>query len=306
MPDPTLNRPPQRNGSTLIHPPASSATPGLKSPKLNADSGTHSSGQEVLQHDAYLRQEMTRLSEENRNLLTILGSGSSSGGPAGNEAQECERLRAENAELRRTIAELEELINSDPSGGAKAWAEKEKEYDSLLEQKSEVIRSLHLKIQELQEQAPAKAGPLPPNEEELQAVCDELERERTQLDLERREIQQDRAQLQEDEESLMKQMREMEMAMSRERAELARQRNDLQRLHNDIKHELELAARDASLRDRLVGLQRRHQDITTRKGASPVASPASAPPSGSKSPPPQAPPRKESSGILGRLFGSGK
>jgi hypothetical protein len=248
---------------------------------------------------------MSRLNEESRNLLANFGSGIHSEGPSGEEPQQLESLRAENAELHRTVAALEQLIDSDQGQAAKTWADKEKEYDSLLEEKSEVIRNLHLKIQEMQERAPVKSAPLP-NEEELQAVCDELERERAQLELERREIQEERAQLQEDEESLMKQMRDMEMSMSRERAELARQRNDLQRLHNDIKHELELAARDASLRDRLVGLQRRHQDITTRKGANPVAAPSppqAVPPPAAKSPPPKAPVKKESS-ILSRLFGS--
>jgi chromosome segregation ATPase len=199
------------------------------------------------------------------------------------------------------------LAKASQDPDAQAWPEREKEYDSLLEEKSEVIRSLHLKIQEIQElhdQAPPR--PAPPNEEELQAVCDELERERAQLELERREIQQERTQLQEDEESLMKQMRDMEMSMSRERAELARQRNDLQRLHNDIRHELELAARDASLRDRLVGLQRRHQDLNNRKGVSPA--PEQAPPAAAvnhAAPAAKAPPPKKESGLFRRLFKSG-
>jgi hypothetical protein len=249
---------------------------------------------------------MSRLSAENRELLATLGEtlGSES---APQEEGEADRLRAENAELRRLIAEMEQVFGADQGEPAKAWADKEKEYDSLLEEKSEVIRSLHLKIQELQEQlnqSGRRSAPLP-NEEELQAVCDELERERAQLEVERREIQHERSQLQEDEEALMKQMREMEMAMSRDRAELARQRNDLQRLHNDIKHELELAARDASLRDRLVGLQRRHQDLTNRKGASPApeARPAAAAPG---QPAPGSQPLRKESNILRRLFGSGK
>ena len=102
------------------------------------------------------------------------------------------------------------------------------------------------------EQRPS--GP-PPREEELMMLSEELERERRQL--------------KEDEEALMEQMREMEVQMARERAELARQRNELQRLQTDLRHELEMAARDGTLRERLAPMQRRHQDISTRRGAAP-------------------------------------
>ena len=105
----------------------------------------------------------------------------------------------------------------------------------------------------------------------------------------------------------MQQMRQMELAMSRERVELARQRSELQRLHNDFQHELELASRDGSLRDRLAGLQRRHQEVMNQKGAAPssVTRPASTP---NLMPPVSAPtpaPKKGNSGLLRRLFGGG-
>src|SRR5262249_54803192 len=159
---------------------------------------------EFLRDDALLLQEMTRLSAENRELLATLGETLGSETPPQEEGDPA-RLRAENAELRRAGAGMEKGLRAAPDNGAKARAEKEKEYDNLLEEKSEVIRSLHLKIQELQEQAAQssrRSAPLP-NEEELQAVCDELERERAQLEVERREVQQERAQLQEDEQTLM-------------------------------------------------------------------------------------------------------
>src|SRR5262249_56612934 len=91
-------------------------------------------------------------------------------------------------------------------GASEGGAERKREYEALLEEKSEVIRSLHQKLQEYQERPTAVA----PKEAELVALSEQLE--------------QDRRQLQEDEESLMQQMRQMEMTMSRERAELARQR----------------------------------------------------------------------------------
>jgi chromosome segregation ATPase len=247
-----------------------------------------------------LLEDLNQLSKRNRELLSVLGEGAGSD-PEVSMSADAGRLRAEIVELRRTIAELEA---NGAASSDKVGAERQKEYDALLEEKSEVIRSLHLKIQELQEQVTISNLP---NEQELQAVCEEMERERAQLDLDRRQIEQDRTQLQGDEEALMTQMREMEMSMSRDRAELARQRNELQRLHNDIKHELELAARDASLRDRLEGLQRRHQEINQRKGAAPAADSRAAAPRPQPAPAaiPVKPAKKES-GLLRRLFGSGK
>jgi DNA repair exonuclease SbcCD ATPase subunit len=204
--------------------------------------------------------------------------------------QALEEVRLENAELRQTLAELQRILE-DARLREENWTRQEKEYEGLLEEKSEVIRDLHRKLKELPEgperaAAPA-AGPLP-REEELLALHEELERERRQL--------------QEDEETLMRQMRDMELQMSRERAELARQRTDLQRLHTEIQHELELAARDATLRERLAPLQRRAQDVVHRRGAAPPKdhTQAPAPPAASV---PAAGAPKESSGLFRRLFG---
>ncbi len=295
MAEPLPSRQPYRNGAS--NKPRLPGRGGL-TPLTGADPDA-AGRPEMLGQDAFLLQDLSQLGEDGKNLVAMLGA--ENGGEDGHtEADELERLRAENAELRCTVAELRQQPEAGGAEGAN-WKDREKEYDSLLEEKSEVIRSLHLKIQELQNLAAGKAPVRLPNEDELQAVCDELERERSQLDLERREIERERAQIKDDEESLMKQMRDMEMAMSRERAELARQRNELQRLHTDIRHELELAAREASLRDRLVPLQRRHQDISNRKGAAPqteirkavAPDPAPAP----------APPPKKESGLFRRLFG---
>lgn len=166
---------------------------------------------------------------------------------------EAARLRAENAHLRESLAQLEALLQQQADGqrpAAADWAEREKEYERLLEEKSEVIRELHSKIQELQERP---AGATLPREEELLALSEELERER--------------AQLKEDEEALMQQMRDMEVQMARERAEMARQRTELERLHKEIHHELETAARDIVLRQRLAPLQRRQQELANHRGA---------------------------------------
>jgi chromosome segregation ATPase len=244
--------------------------------------------------------------------------------PMGSNADvpEIDILRQENSELREHAEELERLLNekAPPSN------DQQKEMEALLEEKSDVIRQLHLKIQELQanpaaaapegadpsiqqeskselidqlqqqvEELQAKPAPATPREEELLALHEELEEERRQL--------------KEDEESLMQQMRQMEVQMSRERAEMARQRSELQRLHNDIRHELELASREAELRDRLQPLQRRHQEMTHRKGAEPIReaapapTPAPAPSLRQNGTPPQKPGARDKSGLFKRLFG---
>jgi len=197
-----------------------------------------------------------------------------------------EQLRLENTELRRTLAEYERALQESRQM-EEAWTERQREYDSLLDEKSDVIRELHRKLQETQA-TPERPSGVAPREEELLALHDELERERRQL--------------KDDEEALMAQMRDMELQMSRERAELARQRNDLQRLHTEIRHELELAARDATLRDRLAPLQRRAQEAISRRGSAPAANPTQLMPNAG-SPPAEESRKTKESGVFRRLFG---
>jgi chromosome segregation ATPase len=221
--------------------------------------------------EAALRQEVRRLTEENQQLLGLLASGDVAG--------ELERLRAENAQLQNSVAEFEALLEGE--GKSNAWAEQQREYEALLEEKSEVIRDLHQKIQELREQAEqaAHAAPRPKADADTPATEQELQEMMVALDQQRR-------QLEDDEEAVMSQMRQMEMSMARERAELARQRAELQRMHNELKHEIEQAARDGALRERLQHLQRRQPDGSAR--------------------PSDPTPAPKSSGVLRRLFGSGQ
>jgi hypothetical protein len=211
-------------------------------------------------------------------------------------AEDVDMLRAENAALRCTVDELEKLLE-ERMQLAESLAERQRDQETLLEEKSEVIRELHIKLQECSAAGIPRESAASPREEELLALSEELELERRQL--------------REDEEALTAQMREMEVQMSRERAELARQRNDLQRLHSEIIHELELASRQASLRDRLQPLQRRHQEMLHRKGFEPAReapppvptnpTPASAPTPVPEVQEPERP--KDHSGLLRRLFG---
>jgi hypothetical protein len=233
--------------------------------------------------DARLHEEMQRLAAINQELL---GQTSPESPAAYNldESGELAQLRKENADLRAHIAELEQSLGSPNQS---TWEDQQKEYEALLEEKSEVIRSLHLKIQELGEQ---QAPPAEEGAEELDA---------TKL---KKEIAELRRQLEEDEESLMQQMRQMEMAMSKDRAELARQRSEIQRLHNEVNHEIEIASRDPGLRERLVALQRLQGEITGRKSPGNASSPASKEPAEPTTAPKRAA-KAESSGLFRRIFG---
>jgi len=228
------------------------------------------------------------------------------------DQSEAELLRAENEELHSMLAELKRELEGASAGQNDNWDEREKEYETLLEEKSEMIRNLHVKMQEMERNAanaPRAPVEAPADQEELLALSDELERERCQLEQERQQTEEDRRQLREDEDAMMRQMREMELQMAKERAELARQRNELQRLHSEIRHELELAQRDAAVNERLKLLQRRHREQTP--GGAPGGDddddapppPRKKPGSGpDKGPPPgAAPPQKGS--IMRRFFG---
>jgi hypothetical protein len=230
--------------------------------------------------------------------------------PAGSgDADDVGHLRSENEQLRALCLELEQALHEATQQGDQTWADRAKEYEALLEEKSETIRQLHQQLQERQamlqeveaqaakamEQAQANphrayTGPAP-REEELLALSEELERERRQL--------------QEDEQTLMEQMREMEVSMAKERAEMARQRNDLQRLQSEIRHELERLEKTGAAQRKMEELKSKLQDATTRRGAAPSARDHGAPSNSGAVPVPAAPPvapsKKDT--LIGRWFG---
>jgi DNA repair exonuclease SbcCD ATPase subunit len=221
--------------------------------------------------------------------------------------QELEQLSAANRaifeELQSdTSVDVEGAATTEADAGSPAprfapvtcdadWVERQREYEALLEEKSETIRTLNLRVQQLEEGA---APPLSEVEIHDAAVL----RMKAALEDQRR-------QLEEDEEALMRQMREMELALARDRADLARQRAELQRQQTDFQRELEGAARDPNLRERLISMQRRHGDAQGKRSADrsaerplePVAAVASVP-----VPVPPEPPRPKSS-IIRRIFG---
>jgi chromosome segregation ATPase len=214
------------------------------------------------------------------------------------DLQELDQLRAENQQLRSLCIELEQALHEATQHGATDSDDRLREYEALLDEKTEMNRQLHERLQELEaaiadleaQAAPPRPadGPVP-REDDLLALSEELERERKQL--------------QDDEQSLMQQMREMEVGMAKERAELARQRNDLVRLQGEIRHELERLERTGVLQSKIDGLKSRLQDASTRRGSAPSQAGGAGP---APAPAPQAPPpgsKRES--FLGRLFGQG-
>jgi chromosome segregation ATPase len=218
---------------------------------------------------------------------------------------ELDNLRSENVQLRQLCGELEQALQEATSQvpDLAAIEERMREYEAMLEEKTETIRQLHQQLQEVQEAAAAQPAPEPPKprqgplprEDELLSLSEELERERRQL--------------QEDEQSLMEQMRTMEMSMARERAEMARQRNDLQRLYGEIRHELERLERNGALQNKMDELKSKLQDASTRRGAAPATpAPAGKPASSAALPsaqPGQAQSTSSKASFLGRMFGKG-
>jgi DNA repair exonuclease SbcCD ATPase subunit len=219
------------------------------------------------------------------------------------DAETIENLRAENVELRTLCNELEQALQeSSQQNDQGDAASRMSEYDALLEEKNEVIRSLHQDLQSAhsalaEAEAAANAAPVKrvptgplPREEELLTLSEELERERRQL--------------QEDEQTLMDQMREMEVSMARERAEMARQRNDLQRLQNEVRHELERLEKSGAMQTKIDQLRGKLQDVSTRRGAAPTPQPHSKAeqPQPQEAAPTTAPTKKKDT-LMGRLFG---
>jgi septal ring factor EnvC (AmiA/AmiB activator) len=207
---------------------------------------------------------------------------------------EIKLLREENAALQAKVEELENLVIIASQEAEARWTDSQREFESLIEEKTEVIRSLHQKNADLREQS-SNAG-LDANGASAVEIAD-----RPELIRLNKELQDQRRQIKEDEESMMGQMRQMEMSLAKDRAELARQRAEIARLQQELKHELEMAARDHGLRDRLGALQRRANNLNT---AHPGPSQDTPPPSQIPKPPVSASPNISKSGLFRRIFGN--
>jgi hypothetical protein len=221
--------------------------------------------------------------------------------PAG---EDVESLRQENSTLRAKVDELEQMLAMASQVAEDRWVELQREYETLIEEKSEMIRSLHYKNAELRDKAAGHATVqrAPNNAVGAMEPVHAEAPERHELVKMQHEVKEQQKQMKEDEESMMAQMRQMEMALARDRAELARQRAELQRLHGELKRELDIASKDGGLRERLGALQRGvNNAAVTRSGASedtPVKQVAKPSTSGS--------PSINKSGLFRRIFGAGQ
>jgi hypothetical protein len=192
---------------------------------------------------------------------------------------ELDELRRENAELKARVQQLEA---AQPGQDEEQWLERQREYETLLEEKSEVIRSLHLKMQEMQESA---IDTVPANSPGASGTrvgqAEEILRLKRELDTQRRQLEQD-------EQDMMGQMRQMEISMAKERAEMARQRQEVTRLKDDLAREIENSGRNPELRERLNTL-RRQNDARPTPGPMPIVD--------------AKPNDQKSSGFFRRIFG---
>ncbi len=239
------------------------------------------------------------LAAQDPELLRTLGI-SATGANGAEPATELEALQVENAELREIIAELKTQLEATEQAVSAQFADRQKDYEQLLEEKSQTIRELHLQVQELEQRS---AVPVTPKEEELLALSEELERERCQLQQDRRALEDERKQLAEDEQIMTQQMREMEVQMARERADFARQRSELNRIQEEIRRELENVERNGLLNQRLGQLRQRSAEVSMPRGEAGRTSPA---PAGELQAPPPAdgqPELRRRESFLGRLFG---
>ncbi len=249
----------------------------MKEARASSDESTYN-GEESLSLGDF-EAELRRLSAANEELLgefqTQDAEPHDCGAPL--DPDELEALRLENAELRLRVQELEALASGQ---GEELWMERQREYEMLLEEKSEVIRTLHSKMQEMQE----SAGPSAPTSAGLTTGVGQAE-EILRL---KRELEDQRRQIEQDEQEMMSQMRQMEMQMARERAEMARQRQEMQRLKSDLDREIEANSRDPQLRERLQTLARPKTVSSIPQGAASPAEPPAA---------------QKSSGFFRRIFG---
>jgi hypothetical protein len=231
-------------------------------------------------------EEMKRLSAANAELVQQFGADTAVEGPALTDADEVALLRLENAELKARLQELEAIRSGQ---GEELWLERQREYETLLEEKSEVIRNLHQKIQEIQESA--IGGCDVPYGSSTSVSGTGLGQAEEILRL-KREMEDQRRQLEQDEEEMMGQMRQMELTMAKERAEMARQRQEMLRVQTDLAREIENSTRAPELRERLQSM---------RRTSDPKQTPPPIPLAGAAKPTPTKEPQQ--SGLLRRIFG---
>ncbi len=216
------------------------------------------------------------------------------------DLNELARLREENSQLKSRLEEVEQILAATTNQTEEMWTEQLKEYESLLEEKSEVIRHLHQEIQQLREGGEKEGQAAKPVGNDQTAMHQELLALKEQLETDRRHLEEDRRMLEEDEAALMEQARQNELALSKDRVELARQKSELQRLYQDFQREIEKITRDGNLRERLIQVKQQRDVNGQSRPAPRAAVPTQA---ALNNPANDSEPRPGSSGLLKRIFG---
>lgn len=161
-----------------------------------------------------------------------------------------EELRKENERLRQNLEQARQRVLQFEKD-AEQWRAREKEYELMLEEKSELIRQLH------QEARAQQAAPRPdgPSEDELVALHQELQRERQMLE-------EDRAALEE-------QFRLSELQMSKERADIAKLKSEANRMQNEVKRQMEILEREAKVRGEMGNFLKLREELQASANRTP-------------------------------------
>lgn len=266
---------------------------------LGSEGGPGSAGFTV--NDDEFQAKLMRLKAELQGggnytptLEEMLASSPAAGVNEGDLAGQVEELRKENDRFRQIIEQGRNRL-AQVEREAEQWKAREREYERMLEEKSEQIRQMY---QQLQMQPKTRADG--PTEDELIALHQELQRERQVLDDDRLVMDD--------------QFKQMEMQMSRERAEIGRERTEVRRLQAELKRQLDLLEREARGRGGdVAALAKLREELTAgtanrAPGARPLTPPQSPTPGAipdmptldRKAPPDEGSPRKS---FFGGFFG---
>lgn len=180
------------------------------------------------------------------------------------------QLTTENQTLRNTIDGLRRQLDAASSADQHPFDRREREFEDMLDAKSDTIRSLHAKLRGLESAATAARKELAPpgqNDFDRDVLGDELAEECTLLEAQRTQLEDERHHLREEEEQLMGRMKDMEKQMSKERADMVRQRNELNELHRAVLGDMQLAQQQGVVTNRVGSWQQQlHEVAETRKG----------------------------------------
>jgi hypothetical protein len=211
--------------------------------------------------------DRNQVSAPKRSLRKSMGVAANGHAEEGGPSVSLEDLRSENEQLRQIAAELKQQLEALEKPGAGSWDDREREFESLLEEKSEMIRKLNVRVGELDaavSAAPAaKPAPAEPIDEDLLMQMEELAREQEEMERDRAQLDEERRQLRHDEEDMEQRMQDMERQVAKSRSDLVKQRNELQELYSMVRMELEKGQQSGVMSERMKSLAQRHQSLAS-------------------------------------------